>query len=138
MFRVLFVCVENACRSQMAEGFARSLGKGLLEAHSAGSRPAESVNPWAVLVMREKGIDLSRSKPKGAQVFEGQIFDRVVGMGCQDTCPAVRARDHRTWQISDPRGQDLTVFRRVRDEIEARVKEFINEVSAEDVHGKTL
>jgi arsenate reductase len=127
----------------MAEGFARSWGKGMLEAHSAGSRPADSVNPWAVLVMNEKGIDLSRCKPKGTGVFEGQSFDWVVSMGCRDTCPMVEAKNFLEWKIPDPRGEDLRGFRRIRDEIENEVKEFIDkivgkEATAEEDHGKAF
>jgi protein-tyrosine-phosphatase len=123
--RVIFVCVENSNRSQMAEAFARIHGAGKVEAHSAGSRPSGRVNPMAVEAMREVGYDLTTHTSKGLDAFNGQQFDAAVTMGCGDECPLVLARRRLEWQIPDPRDLPPERFREVRDLIEARVKELI-------------
>ena len=122
MRRVLFVCVENSCRSQMAEGFARALGAGTLEAWSAGSRPSGSVNPRAVRFMKEKGVDLSAQRSKGLDGLPAGAWDLVVTMGCGDSCPSLPAAAREDWALPDPKGLDDAGFRAVRDEIEARVR----------------
>ncbi len=142
MKRVLFICVENSCRSQMAEGFARALGEGILEAYSAGSKPSGQVNPQAIEVMREKGIDLSGHLSKGPETLPPSHFDYVVTMGCgdalrlrsgrsraksRDACPTVPARQRLDWNISDPKGKGLAEFRKVRDEIEEKVRNLLAE-----------
>lgn len=119
--RVLFVCVENANRSQMAEAFARMHGGEAVEAHSAGSRPSGTINPKAVRFMAERGYDLAAHASKSLDEVEGE-FDAVVTMGCGDSCPWVPARIREDWALPDPRDMDDTGYRAVRDEIEARVR----------------
>jgi arsenate reductase len=125
---VLFVCVENACRSQMAEGFARALGPGTVAAFSAGSRPAGSVNADAVRTMAEVGIDISRAVSKGFDALPLREFDVIVTMGCRDTCPFASAARRIPWEIPDPKGKDEAFFREVRDRIERQVKDLIEEI----------
>jgi protein-tyrosine-phosphatase len=125
MKRVLFVCVENSNRSQMAEGFARALGGAAVEAHSAGSRPSGRVNPKALAAMKERGIDLSPQRSKGLDQVEHLTFDAVVTMGCGDACPHVRAKLRDDWALRDPRDLDEAGVREVRDEIERRVRELL-------------
>lgn len=129
MKNILFVCVENACRSQMAEAWARSLGGERVRAYSAGSRPGEDVHPLAREVMRERGLDLSGHAPKGLQDLPDVLWDVVVTMGCGDECPAVPARVRLSWDIPDPKGQSIEAFRRVRDEIERRVRELVDSLN---------
>ena len=123
--RVLFVCVENSNRSQMAEAFARVHGGDRVEAHSAGSRPAGRVNPRAVEFMREVGYDLTTHRSKSLDAFDGREIDVAVTMGCGDACPLVNARRREEWQIPDPREFPPEQFRRVRDLIERKVKELL-------------
>jgi len=122
--RVLFVCVENSCRSQMAEGFARKLGGGLIEASSAGSKPSGSIDPMAVQAMREKGIDLSGQSSKGLPE-SSEAWDCVVSMGCGDQCPQLPAKRRLDWEIPDPKGRPVEEFRGVRDLIEEKVRELL-------------
>jgi arsenate reductase (thioredoxin) len=129
MKKVLFVCIENSCRSQMAEGFASVLGKDVLEPYSAGSRPSGKVNPEAVKVMREAGVDISASQSKGFQELPVKEFDFVITMGCGDQCPVVPAEKHIDWQIEDPRGRDVEFFRGVRDNIKNKVRELVRTIS---------
>ncbi len=127
MKRVLFVCIGNSCRSQMAEGFARACGKGVWEAESAGLMPATIIAPPTREVMDEKGIDLGDQFPKPLDWVKPETFDLIVTL-CG--CPLPEAVDVpvRTWDIEDPIGQNLRVYRRVRDEIEALVRELLDEV----------
>src|SRR4051794_24629864 len=121
--RVLFVCVENSNRSQMAEAFARMRGGGRVEAFSAGSRPSGKVNPKAVEAMRELGYDLTTHRSKALAGLLGQEFDAVVGMGCGDEgCPLVKARRKEEWDVPDPKALPPERFREVRDEIGRRVE----------------
>ena len=125
--KLLFVCVENSCRSQMAEGFARLHGAGTVDAFSAGSRPSGKVNETAAALMKEKGVDLGLQRSKGlADLPEGR-FDAVVTMGCGDACPHLPAVRRLDWALPDPKHLPLDEFRAVRDEIEARVKTLIAE-----------
>lgn len=121
MKRVLFVCVENSNRSQMAEAFARRHGGGNVEAHSAGSRPSGRINPKAVRFMAERGYDLAGHASTSLDAIRGE-FDAVVTMGCGDDCPWVPARRREDWSLPDPREMDDDGYRAIRDEIEARVK----------------
>src|SRR4051812_20631433 len=121
--RVVFVCVENSNRSQMAEAFARIHGGGRVEAYSAGSRPSGRINPRAVEAMREVGYDLTAHASKGLDEFNGQDFDAAVTMGCGDECPLVRAGRRVEWQVPDPREMPPEQFRQVRDLIERKVVE---------------
>ncbi len=125
MKHIVFVCVENSCRSQMAEAWARHLGRGRVRAWSAGSRPSGEVNPLARQVMRERGIDLTEAVSKGFEALPEVTWDVVVTMGCGDQCPWLPARARVQWDIPDPKGQPIEVFRRVRDEIERRVRELL-------------
>lgn len=120
--RLLFVCVENSCRSQMAEGFARALGDQDTDARSAGSRPSGVVNPRAVQFMAERGIDISGHLSSGLEAVDDQSFDYVVTMGCGDACPHIPARHHLDWELSDPKHLPDQEFRAVRDAIEHRVR----------------
>jgi arsenate reductase len=123
--KVLFVCVENSNRSQMAEAFARIHGAGKVEAHSSGSRPSGRVNPKAVEAMKELGYDLTTHTSKGLDAFNGTDVEVAVTMGCGDECPLVRATRRVDWQIPDPRDMTPEQFRGVRDLIETKVKELI-------------
>ncbi len=123
--RILFVCVENSCRSQMAEGFARSLGSKVIEAYSAGSHPSGTVNPRAIEVMKEVGIDLSGFRSKGFPDLPIPSFDYAVTLGCRDACPLVPAQRHIEWRIEDPKGKDIASFRTVRDAIRRHVEQLV-------------
>jgi protein-tyrosine-phosphatase len=126
--RIVFVCVENARRSQMAEGFAEAFGKGKLEVHSAGSSPSSQIDPLVIEVMKEKGIDLSGKRPKGLDDLPPIEMDYLVSMGCEETCPAVLAKKIIEWEIPDPKGKPIEVFREVRDILENRVKNLFEEI----------
>jgi arsenate reductase (thioredoxin) len=131
MKKILFVCVENSGRSQMAEAFANHYGKGKIEATSAGTRPANSVNPTVVEALREKGIDISRNKPKLIDQDEAKKADMVITMGCYEAegiCPAPLFRDVTDWNIEDPKGKSIEEVQRIRDQIERRVKELVSQV----------
>ena len=128
MKRVIFVCVENSNRSQMAEAFARMHGEWKVEAHSAGSRPSGRVNPKAIEAMKEVGYDLTTHTSKGLDGFNGQEFDAAVTMGCGDACPLVKAKRRIDWQIPDPREMGPEEFRKVRDLIGEKVKELLGEL----------
>lgn len=119
--RVLFVCVENSNRSQMAEAFARIHGGERVDARSAGSRPSGVVNPKAVEAMRELGYDLTTHRSTSIADAGAGPFDAVVTMGCGDACPNVAARRREDWKIPDPRAMDAIEFRVVRDTIEREV-----------------
>lgn len=127
--RLVFVCVENSCRSQMAEGFARLHGAGRVEAFSAGSRPSGRVNETAAALMKEKGVDLAAQSSKGLDALPPGRWAAVVTMGCGDACPHLDAERRLDWALPDPKHLPLGEFRRVRDEIEARVKALIADVA---------
>lgn len=124
MKRVLFVCVENANRSQMAEAFAHIHGGAGIDAQSAGSRPSGLINPKAVRFMAELGYDLSRHASKSLDEISGE-FDAVVTMGCGDSCPWVPAKRREDWNLPDPKHLDDDGYRAVRDDIAARVKRLL-------------
>jgi protein-tyrosine-phosphatase len=128
--RILFVCVENSNRSQMAEAFAHIHGGGRVEAFSAGSRPSGRVNPRAVEAMKEIGYDLTTHTSKGLGEFNGQEFDAAVTMGCGDECPLVAAKRRVDWQIPDPKELPPEKFREIRDLIEAKVVELLRALAA--------
>ena len=130
--KVLFVCVENSCRSQMAEGWARHLGRKEVEAYSAGSKPSGTVNPDAVKVMAEAGVDISAQSSKGFPGLPVKEFDYVVTIGCGDVCPFVPAKKHIEWQIEDPKGKDIGYFRKTRDSIKLEVIGLIKALSKEE------
>ena len=122
--RVLFVCVENSNRSQMAEAFARMLGGEAVEAISAGSRPSGRINPKAIRFMDELWYDLSAHASKSLDEVGGE-FDAVITMGCGDSCPWVAAKRREDWALPDPRDMDDDGYRAVRDRIGARVRELL-------------
>jgi len=126
---VLFTCIENSCRSQMAEGFARTMGGGAVEAYSAGSKPSGVINPRAIAFMREKGIDISEQRSNGFKDMPVIEFDYAVSMGCQDICPFVPGARHIAWDIRDPKGLTDEGFRAIRDEIGGKVAAFISKIS---------
>lgn len=126
--RLLFVCVENSCRSPMAEAFARLHGEGRVEACSAGSAPTGPVHFKAIESMRELGYDLGRHHPQSIAAVAGP-FDCVVTMGCGDACPAVAARRREDWNIPDPKDMSLTDFRTVRELIEKKVKALVRQLT---------
>jgi protein-tyrosine-phosphatase len=123
--RLLFVCVENSNRSQMAEAFARMHGGARVEACSAGSRPSGRINPKAVHARAELGYDLNAHRSEGLERFHGSEVEVAVTMGCGDACPSVRATRREDWEIPDPREMDEAAFRAVRDEIEHRVQSLL-------------
>jgi arsenate reductase (thioredoxin) len=122
---VLFVCVHNAGRSQMAAGFLRHLAADRVEVLSAGSEPAEHVNPVAVQAMAEVGIDLAGEQPKVLTTDAVQVSDVVITMGCGDACPFYPGKHYEDWELDDPAGQDLTHVRPIRDDIRARIEQLI-------------
>jgi protein-tyrosine-phosphatase len=119
---VVFVCVENSNRSQMAEAFARMHGADRVEAFSAGSRPSGKVNPKAIAAMGELGYDLTKHRSKGLAELADLDFEVAVTMGCGDECPFIVARSREDWQIPDPKEMSPEQFREVRDLIETKVK----------------
>lgn len=128
---VLFVCVENSCRSQMAEGFARARSGGRVATYSAGSRPSGQVNPRAIAFMRERGIDLAQQASKGLdELPAGVRWDFLVTMGCGDACPHLPAKSRLDWDLPDPKALPDEDFLRVRDRIESLVGDVLDLASS--------
>jgi arsenate reductase len=127
---VLFVCVHNAGRSQMAAGWLLHLAGGRVDVRSAGSEPAEQINPVAVEAMREAGIDITAERPKLLSTDAVEASDVVVTMGCGDTCPFFPGKRYEDWVLDDPAERDIAVVRRVRDEIRDRVQALVDELLA--------
>ncbi|HEY2166684.1 MAG TPA: arsenate reductase ArsC [Jatrophihabitantaceae bacterium] len=125
---VLFVCVHNAGRSQMAAGWLTNIAGARIEVRSAGSEPAEQVNPVAVQAMREIGVDITGEQPKKLTVDSVQHADVVITMGCGDTCPIFPGKRYEDWDVADPAGQPIEVVRTVRDDIEGRVRTLVAEL----------
>jgi arsenate reductase len=125
---VLFVCVHNAGRSQMAAGFLTHLGGGRVDVRSAGSVPGDQVNPAAVEAMAEVGIDISGQTPKVLTTGAVQASDVVITMGCGDACPIFPGKRYLDWQLEDPAGQGVETVRPIRDEIKARVRALLAEL----------
>ena len=134
--RLLFVCVENSNRSQMAEAFARIHGTGRFEALSAGSRPSGLVNPKAIASMKELGYDLARHAPKSLEGLPRGDYLAAVTMGCGDACPDVRAQIREDWSIPDPKHMAPGEFRAVRERIEAKVRALLARCEAELARSK--
>lgn len=126
--KILFVCVENSCRSQIAEGFARHFGEGSIEAWSAGSAPLGRVHPMAAELMLEKGIDLSGHVSKGLADLPKVRWDYVVTMGCGDRCPNIEADRTENWEIPDPKALPIDQAREVRGAIEKKVIDLIHTI----------
>ncbi len=120
--RIVFVCVENSNRSQMAEAFARMHGQGRVEVYSAGSRPSGRINPKAIEAMRERGYDLTTHRSKALDELPAVEYDMAVTMGCGDECPVLRARQREDWNLPDPKALPAEEFRAVRDALEEKVK----------------
>ncbi|MEO3928756.1 arsenate reductase ArsC [Micromonosporaceae bacterium B7E4] len=127
---VLFVCVHNAGRSQMAAGWLRHLAGDTVEVRSAGSTPADRVNPAAVEVMREVGIDITTQVPKLLDWETAEASDVIVTMGCGDACPVFPGKRYEDWQLDDPAGQGVDAVRPIRDEIRTRVERLLAELAA--------
>lgn len=125
---VLFVCVHNAGRSQMAAGFMRHLSQGRVEVLSAGSAPKDAINPQAVAVMAEEGIDIASQEPKILTTDAVVASDVVITMGCGDACPFFPGKRYEDWVLDDPAGQPIEVVRRIRDEIKGRVQILLSEI----------
>lgn len=125
---VLFVCVHNAGRSQMAAAFLSNLSAGQIDVLSAGSAPADSVNPAAVSAMAEVGIDMSAEVPKILTTAAVQASDVVITMGCGDRCPIFPGKRYEDWELADPAGQGVEAVRPIRDEIRARIEVLISEL----------
>jgi arsenate reductase len=125
---VLFVCIHNAGRSQMAAGYLRHLGEGRIDVLSAGSAPADTINPAVREAMLEEGIDLSAEKPKILTTEAVKASDVVVTMGCGDTCPYYPGKRYEDWVLPDPAGQGVDAVRPIRDEIKARIEALIAEL----------
>jgi protein-tyrosine-phosphatase len=130
MKKVLFVCVENAGRSQMAEAFAKKYGTGKIEASSAGNKPAEKVNPTVVQAMKDAGIDISKNKPKQLTFQMAQDADLIVTMGCNTygICPGPFFKPTVDWILDDPKDKPIETVRAIRDDIEQRVKKLITKI----------
>ncbi|WP_153397053.1 arsenate reductase ArsC [Ornithinicoccus halotolerans] len=125
---VLFVCVHNAGRSQMAAGYLQHLAQGRIEVRSAGSEPADQVNPAAVAAMAEEGIDISANQPTVLTTGAVQDSDVVITMGCGDACPIFPGKRYEDWELDDPAGQGLEAVRPIRDEIRRRVQALIEDL----------
>ena len=125
---VLFVCVHNAGRSQIAAGYLAALADGKIEVRSAGSQPGTQVNPVAIQAMAEEGIDISSQTPKILTTESVQASDVVITMGCGDACPIFPGKRYEDWELEDPAGQGIDTVRRVRDDIRGRVETLIGEL----------
>jgi protein-tyrosine-phosphatase len=130
---VLFVCVHNAGRSQMAAGFLAHLSGGAVEVRSAGSMPAEQINPTAVEAMLEVGIDIRDQRPKILTTEAVQASDVVITMGCGDVCPIFPGKRYEDWKLDDPAGQGIEPVRIIRDEIRGRVLALLDELGVQPV-----
>lgn len=133
----LFVCVHNAGRSQMAAGYLRALAGGAVEVRSAGSAPADQINPVAVEAMLEEGIDLRAEQPKVLTTEAVQASDVVITMGCGDACPIFPGKRYEDWQLADPAGQGIEAVRPIRDEIRGRVLTLLDELGVAPVPDAT-
>ena len=131
---VLFVCVHNAGRSQMAAGFLAHLGGDRVEVRSAGSIPGDQVNPSAVAAMAEVGIDISAQRPKILTTDAVQASDVVITMGCGDACPIFPGKRYLDWELEDPAGQGVEAVRPIRDEIKARIQTLLTELLSDQSH----
>jgi arsenate reductase (thioredoxin) len=128
---VLFVCVHNAGRSQMAAGYLRHFAGDRIQVFSAGSAPADSINAVAVDVMAEEGIDISGNTPELLSVDSVRASDVVITMGCGDACPVFPGKRYEDWELADPAGQGIDAVREIRDDIKARIVALIDELDAQ-------
>ncbi|WP_411104909.1 arsenate reductase ArsC [Streptomyces sp. cmx-4-9] len=128
---VLFVCIHNAGRSQMAAGFLRHLAGDRVEVRSAGSQPGARINPSAVAAMAELGIDISEQTPKVLTSEAAQVSDYIITMGCGDACPYFPGKTYLDWQLEDPAGQGVEAVRPIRDEIKSLIEALITDIDAQ-------
>ena len=128
---VLFVCVHNAGRSQMAAGYLTAFAAGRVDVFSAGSQPADQVNSVAVAVMAEEGIDIASEVPSVLTTDAVRTADVVITMGCGDACPIFPGKRYEDWELDDPAGQPVETVRRIRDDIQARVRTLLREMTSE-------
>lgn len=128
MKNILFVCVENSCRSQIAEAFAKIHGQKVINAYSSGSKPSGKVNPKAIQSMKEVGYDLNLHNSKSLDQIPQINYDYAITMGCGDECPYVKATNREDWQIPDPKNMTPEEFNKVRDLIENKVKQLLNSI----------
>ena len=128
MIKVLFACIENSCRSQIAEGFAHIHGSNTLMPFSAGSKASGELNNKAVIAMKEIGYDLTQHKSKGLEGFTDSKFDYLITLGCKDECPNIDTKLRKEWDIPDPKNMNLEDFFKVRDLIEKKVLSLIDEI----------
>ena len=128
---VLYVCVHNAGRSQMAAGYTRALSGGAVTVLSAGSEPGDRINPVAVQAMAEQGIDITSAVPQLLTTDQVRASDAVITMGCGDACPIFPGKRYEDWELEDPAGRDLETVRRVRDEIKTRVEALLADLLPE-------
>lgn len=128
MKKVLFVCIENSCRSQMAEAYAHLLGENKIEAFSSGSRPSGRINPRAIQFMAEVGYDLNKHHSKSLDEIPQIEYDAAITMGCGDECPSVKAKRRQDWNLGDPKNENDEKFRMIRDEIKEKVKSLVAEL----------
>jgi arsenate reductase (thioredoxin) len=126
---VLFVCVHNAGRSQMAAGLVKLRSGGRINVRSAGSAPGDEINPAVLEVMSELGVDMSEEFPKPLTDEAVRAADVVITMGCGDACPIYRGKKYEDWQLDDPAGQDVETVRRIRDEIDQRVRRLVDQLA---------
>ncbi|MGE0560522.1 MAG: arsenate reductase ArsC [Flavobacteriales bacterium] len=131
MKKVVFVCVENSCRSQMAEAFGKMHGKGIIEVYSSGSRPSGIVNPKAIASMAEVGYDLSKHHSIGLNELPQINWDYAITMGCGDECPMIKANHREDWGLPDPKHMEPKEFAQVRDIIEREVMDLIEDIKKE-------
>jgi protein-tyrosine-phosphatase len=125
---VLFVCIHNAGRSQMAAGYMTALSDGAVEVRSGGSEPGDEINPIAILAMAEEGIDISRGVPQLMTTEAVRASDVVITMGCGDVCPIFPGKRYEDWQLDDPKGRSLDEVRPIRDDIRARIEALLGEL----------
>jgi len=125
---ILFICIENSCRSQMAEAFAKMHGKGILLAYSAGSNALGKVNAKAIKSMKKIGYDLSTHRSKPLSQIPDIEYDHIISMGCGDKCPFVKTKNRTEWEIPDPKNMNECDFNKVRDTIEKEVKSLLGEI----------
>ena len=130
MKKILFVCVENSCRSQMAEGFAKMHGKGIVDVYSSGSKPSGVVNPKAIAAMADVGYDLTTHISIGLDKIPQEKYEYVITMGCGEECPMIDANNREDWALPDPKHMEPLEFNKVRDVIEAEVKDLIKKISS--------
>lgn len=126
---VLFVCVHNAGRSQMAAGWLRHLAPDAIDVRSAGSEPADTLNPVAIAAMAEVGIDIAGNMPRELDYATAETSDVIITMGCGDACPVFPGKRYEDWKLDDPAGQDLDTVRRIRDHIRHRVQDLIDSLT---------